>query len=128
MKVESLLPFLLILVKSLGIAFFLEALVIYFFKIKRFWPAVGTAVVVNFVAFLIVIGTCSLIGKLGYEFNGLQFPVQVIVALWWISVITDALLLQLFARKTPQKTIYLSSIVMNAVSYLFLGLFIVNSH
>lgn len=128
MNIESLLPFLLILLRSLGIAFFLEALVIYFFKIKRFWPAVGLSFGLNFLGLVVIYVASWLIGKLGYEFNGLLLPLPVIFALWWISVITDALLLRAFAPQVLPKTVLLSSIVMNTVSYLFLYFFITYSH
>jgi hypothetical protein len=128
MNIQSLVPFLLILLKSLGIAFLLEALVIYFLKIKRFWPAVGVSVVVNLLALVVLYGAILLMEKLGYEFNGLQLPLQVLLALWWVSVIVDGLLLSAFSPKLPKKTIFLSSIVMNAISYLFLSFFIINNH
>ena len=127
MNVESIYPFLLI-VAPFAIAFFMEALVIYFFRIKVFWAAIGSSLVVNLVSLAVLYGSSLLLGKLGYEFNGLLLPLQVILFLWWLSVITDGILLQLFSSKTNKKTVYTASIVMNTVTYLFLYFFITNTH
>lgn len=127
MNVESIVPFILI-ITPFAIAFLLEALVIYFFKLKSFWAAVGVAYLMNLLSLAVLYGCSLLLGKLGYEFNGLRLPVQVMLALWWVSVIADALLLQLFAKKAEKSRVYFSSLVMNVFSYLFLYVFIVNSH
>ena len=127
MNIQSIYPFLLI-VAPFAIAFLLEAFVIYFSKIKRFWAGLGVSVVVNLLALVVLYGASLLMGKLGYEFNGLQLPLQVMLALWWVSVIVDALLLRSFSKTIPLQKIYVSSIVMNTISFLFLYFFIANSH
>lgn len=127
MNIQSIYPFLLI-IAPFAIAFLLEAFVLYFLKIKRFWPSVGVSAAINLLALAVLYGASLLMGKLGYEFNGLQLPLQVMVALWWVSVIVDALLLRRFSKTLPLQRIYLSSILMNTVSYLFLYFFIANSH
>ena len=127
MTIDSILPFLLI-VAPFAIAFFVEALVIYFSRIKRFWPALGLSVVINLVTMAVLYGSSLLLAKLGYEFNGLQLPVQVVLFLWWLSVLADGLLLSLFASNAPRKNVYLASIAMNTISYAFLFFFITNSH
>jgi hypothetical protein len=76
----------------------------------------------------VLYGSSLLMGKLGYEFNGLRLPLQVILMLWWLSVIADGLLLQLFNAKTDKRTVFTASLVMNSISYLFLYFFITNSH
>lgn len=127
MELESLRPFILIIAQTLGFVFLTEAVTIYFFKLKPFWPAVGIAIVVNLLAFVVLYGGAMLTGKLGYEFNGLQLPLQVMLFLWWLSVLTDGLLLQLFVRHADKQRLFLTSVVMNTLSYLFLYFFVINS-
>lgn len=124
MNVESILPFFLI-AAPFAAAFFLEAMVIYFFKIKSFWPAMVVALAVNLLALAVLYGGSLLAGKLGYEFNGLQIPPQVLLFLWWLSVIADGALLQLLATGAKTKIIYTASIVMNMISYTLLYFFII---
>jgi hypothetical protein len=57
----------------------------------------------------------------------LRLPLQVVLALWWLSVISDAVLLQ-FISRTEKAAVYRSSIVMNVISYFFLYFFIIGSH
>jgi hypothetical protein len=127
MNAESILPFLLVLL-PFGIAFFIEALVIYFFRIKRFWRSLGLSLLINVLVLLLLYGASLLLGKLGYEFNGLLLPLQVILFFWWLSAVADGLLLQFFLKTTNKHRVFLASIVMNALSYLFLFFFITNSH
>ena len=131
MNVESLLPFLLILAPFLA-AFFIEALVIYFFKLKSFWASVGISIVINLISTtLVYYAAGAILGKLGYEigqFNGLNLPIQAIAFIWWFSVIADGLMLQLFIKAPEKHKIFIASIVMNALSYAFLHLFIEYSH
>jgi hypothetical protein len=127
MNAENILPFFLI-VAPFAVAFLLEAIVIYFFTIRRFWPGVGVAFLINLLSLAVLYGSSLLMGKLGYEFNGLRLPLQVILMLWWLSVIADGLLLQLFNAKTDKRTVFTASLVMNSISYLFLYFFITNSH
>ena len=131
MDIESIVPFLLILA-PFAIAFFLEALVIYFFKLRGFWASLGFSILINLVAiaFIYFVGS-PLLGALGYDmgqFNGLNLPIQVVAFLCWLSILIDGVLLQLVLRKQDKKRIYLASIVMNILSYLFLHFFIVYSH
>jgi hypothetical protein len=126
MNFDSFLPFILI-VAPFAIAFFMEALVIYFFKLKKFWPAIGIAFFINLVSLAVLYAGSMLMTKLGYEFNGLRLPLQVVLALWWLSVISDAVLLQ-FISRTEKAAVYRSSIVMNLISYFFLYFFIIGSH
>jgi hypothetical protein len=127
MNADSILPFLLI-VAPFAFAFLLEAAVLYFFKFKHFWAGVGTAIAVNLLSLAVLYGSSLLLNKLGYEFNGLRLPLQVILALWWLSVVADGLLLQLFSPKAEKRIVYTASLVMNTLSYLFLYFFITNSH
>ncbi|RYF81830.1 MAG: hypothetical protein EON98_11895 [Chitinophagaceae bacterium] len=128
MNVESFLPFLLILA-PFAIAFFIEALVLYFFKLKKFWGSVGVSVLINLVSVALVYFIGSFIlSKVGYEFNGLQLQLPVVAFICWVSIIVEGLLLQLFCRTAEKKTIFLASIVMNILSYAFLYFFIANSH
>ena len=127
MNTESIVPFLLI-IAPFAIAFLIEAIVLYFFKLKSFGRSVIISFTINLFSLAVLYGFGLLMGKLGYEFNGLRLPVQVILTLWWVSVIVDALLLQLFLRKAEKRILFVASIVMNSFSYLFLYFFITNSH
>ncbi|HEX8314711.1 MAG TPA: hypothetical protein VF609_06960 [Flavisolibacter sp.] len=131
MDFESIIPFLLILA-PFAIAFFMEALVLYFFKVKGFGLSILTSVLINLVALAVVyfLGA-PLLGKLGYEigqFNGLNLQPQVVAFICWLSIIIDGLLLQLLFRRQERKRLYSASIVMNILSYLFFHFFIVYSH
>ena len=127
MSTESIVPFLLI-IAPFAIAFLIEALVIYFFKLTSFGRSVIVSFAINLFSLAVLYGFGLLMGKLGYEFNGLRLPLQVILTLWWLSVIVDALLLQFFSRKAEKRNLFMASIVMNSFSYLFLYFFITNSH
>lgn len=127
MNVQSIIPFLLI-IAPFALAFLLEALVIYFFKVKRFWGSLGLSILINLFTIGVLYGASLLLTQLGYTMSGFRFPVQVVLTLWWVSVVVDGLLLQVFSQKARSRTVYLSSIVMNTVSYLFLYLFLSNSH
>jgi len=127
MNVQSVTPFLLIIAPFV-IAFLLEALVIFFFKLKRLWPALGISILINLVALAVLYGASLAIGQLGYHLNGLRLPYPVFFTFWWLSVIVDGLLLQVFSRRSDARKIYLASIVMNTLSFVFLYLFISNTH
>lgn len=130
MDVESFVPFLLILA-PFALAFFIETLVLYFFKLKSFWAGFGIIILINLVALAIIYYAGGpLLGKLGYagQFNGLDLPLQVIAFLCWLSIIIDGLLLSLFLKQQEKKRIYTASIIMNILSFLFLHLFIAFSH
>ena len=131
MNFESLLPFFVILGVFL-FAFFLEAIVVYAFKIKTFWKALGITIVVNLVSLLLIYFlAAAFLSKLGYEigqFNGLNLQPQVIAFMWWFSSIAEGLLLQFFTGKHERKKAFTAAIIMNAISYLFLYFFITNSH
>lgn len=127
MTPDSILPFLLILL-PFALAFLTEGLVVYFFRIRSVWASLGAAVVVNLLTLLLLYGSSWLLGKLGYELNGLRLPFPVVLFFWWLSVVVDGALLKLFFRKADGKQVYLASIVMNTLSYLVLYFFIANSH
>jgi hypothetical protein len=126
MRLESYYPFLLIIAPFV-IATVMEALTIYFFKLKPFWAALAIAISINLLSLVVLYGGSLLAGKLGYSFNGLQLPPPVVSFFWWLSVLTDGLLLQLFSKKAAAKNIYLCSTVMNTLSWLFLYFFITNN-
>jgi hypothetical protein len=131
MNVESVVPILLILA-PFAIAYLIEALVIYFFRLKGIFASIGISVLINLLSLALIyfIGA-PLLGKLGYElgqFNGLNLEIQVVAFICWFSIIVEALLLQLFIRSQQKKQVFIASIVMNILSYLFLNLFILYSH
>ncbi len=126
MNIESLGIFGLILTPFL-IAFLMEALVIYFFKLKGFWVSLGLSLLVNAISIGVVFfGGSFLLGKLGYEFNGLNLQPQVVAFLCWFSIIVEGLLLILLMKTAERKRIFSASILMNIASYFFLWFFIVN--
>jgi hypothetical protein len=128
MNIESLVPFAII-ITPFAIAFFIEALVIYFFKIKSFWAAIGFSLLINLITVTIIFYMVTvLLGQLNYEFNGLHLPIPVVLFLWWFSSVVDGLLMQLFFVNIEVKLLYRASILMNALSYLLLYIIIVNSH
>jgi hypothetical protein len=126
MRLENYYPFLLI-IAPFAIAYLIEAIVIYFFRLKHFWAAIGLAVLINFLSLIILYGSSLLVGKLGYQISGLLLPVQVVLLFWWLSVITDGFLLQLFTKRAESNRIFVCSIVMNTLSWIFLYFFILNS-
>ncbi len=128
MNMESL-RFLALLFAPFAIAFLIEATVIYFFKLKGLWVSIGLSVLINLITLAVIFfGVMALLGKLHYEFNGLHLPLQVVAFLWWFSSIADGFLFRLFLPKAQMGKAFAASIIMNFASYLFLYLFIVNSH
>lgn len=131
MNVESLAPFLLIIAPFL-LAFLLEAIIIYSFKLAKFWQSLALAVLINLVTGLVLyFGAGAVLELLGYDlaqFNGLQLQIQVLVFLFWMSIVADGLLMILLFRNSKQEKIFIVSGLMNLLSYLFLYIFILNSH
>jgi hypothetical protein len=128
MNIESLAPFFLILA-PFAIAFLLEALVLYFLRLKTFWGSIGTSILLNLLSIAPVYFISSFVlSKIGYEFNGLQLDIPVVAFLWWFSIVVEGLLLRPFTRGKETKSIFTASILMNTLSYLFFYFFIVYSH
>lgn len=131
MTIESFLPFLLILAPFL-IAFTIEAAVMALYKLKSFWTCLGVSVLLNLISFTLLYFIASpILSLFGYNtanFNGFVLAPQAVAFLCWFSIVAEALLLQFFIRKAQKKSIFSASILMNALSFLFLYLFIVNSH
>lgn len=130
MNIESLDLFLLVLAPFLAV-FIIEALVIYFFKLKGFWVSLGLSIVANLLSFaLIYFAAAPLLSLLGYDlgkFNGLNLSLPVVSFLTWFSIIVDGVLLQLLNRQLDRKRIFIASIVMNILSYFFFYFFIINN-
>lgn len=131
MNIESLLPFFLLLAVLL-FAFAVEAAVMAFFKLKKFWPAVGVSLLVNLASLaLIYFLAAPFLSLLGYDIgkpNGLNMQVQVILFLWWFAAVTEGILLSLFLRRQKKPQIFLVSVVMNTASFVFLYVFDIISH
>ncbi|GAA4755092.1 hypothetical protein [Flavisolibacter ginsenosidimutans] len=131
MSIESLTPFLIIFAIFL-IAFLIEALVLYFFKLKKFWASFGISVLVNLVSLtLIYYVAAAVLHALGYDmgkYNGLNLQLPVVAFLWWFSVVVEGLLLCFFFSRHELKRAFIASILMNFLSMLFLYAFIINSH
>ena len=131
MSIESLVPFLILLGLFL-VAFLIEALVLYFSRLKKFWPSFGISVVVNIFSLLLnYFVASSLVSRLGYDssqFSGLNLQLPVVAFLWWFSVVVEGGLLCFFFSAHERKKVFLASILMNFLSFLFLYVFIVNSH
>jgi Na+/melibiose symporter-like transporter len=128
MNIESLLPFIL-LFSPFILAFIVEALVIYFFKLRPFLTSLGISVLVNLISIALIHFVASaILSKIGYELNGLNLQVQVLLFLCWFSIVVEGFVLQFLLKKPEKKKIFLASITMNALSFLFLYFFIEYSH
>ena len=131
MNVESLDLFLLVLAPFLAV-FLIEALVMYFSKLKGFWASLGLSIVINLVSLaLIYFAAAPFLSLLGYDlgkFNGLNLSLPVVSFLTWFSIVIDGILLQLLNRKLDRKKIFIAAIVMNILSYFFFYFFIINSN
>jgi hypothetical protein len=131
MNFESLDLFLLVLAPFIAI-FIIEALVIFFYKLKGFWRSLGLSILINLVSFaLIYFIAAPFLSLLGYDlgkFNGLNLSLPVVSFLTWFSIIVDGILLQVLNRQLDRKKIFIASIVMNVLSYFFFYFFIINSH
>lgn len=131
MNIESLLPLFLLLAVFLA-AFLLEALVIVSFKLKKFWAALGISLLVNLVSLALLYFVAGpVLSALGYDVgkpSGLNRQLQVVLFLWWFSVVAEGGLLWLFLRRPEKKSAFLASIIMNLVSFLFLYLFDLINH
>lgn len=128
MNIESLLPFIL-LFSPFILAFIVEALVIYSFKLRPFLTSLGISVLVNLISIALIHFVASFIlAKIGYELNGLNLQVQVLLFLCWFSIVVEGFVLQFLLKKPEKKKIFLASVAMNALSFLFLYFFIEYSH
>lgn len=131
MDIESVKLFLLLIAPFLFV-FTLEALVLYFFRFRKFWAGTGIAVVVNLFSFALIYYVASaILSALGYavgNFNGLNLQLQVVAFLWWFSVVVEGLLLLLFLRGFSGQRIFLASLLMNFLSFSFFYLFDLISH
>ena len=123
---ESVYPFLLI-VAPFAVAFLIEAVIIFLFGIKRFWIALGISLGLNLLSLTILYAGSRIIGNLGYTFDGMLVPLQVLLFFWWLSSVTDGFFLQLFSKETKKETIFLCSTLMNTLSWLFLYFFIITT-
>ncbi|HYO22943.1 MAG TPA: hypothetical protein VER36_11100 [Flavisolibacter sp.] len=131
MNFESLLPLLFFLGIFL-FAFFIEALVIYFSRLKTFWKSVGMAMLLNAISMAVIYFVAApLLSTLGYQigqFNGLNLPVHVAIFLCWLSIMIEGAILRFFSRTATIERIFGASILMNILSFLFLHFFIAYSH
>ncbi len=123
---ESVYPFLLV-VAPFAIAFLIEAVVIFLFRVKRFWPALGVSLAINILSLAALYLGSLLAGKMGYALDGMVVPLPVLFFFWWLSVMADGLLLQLFTRGQNSERLFLCSVIMNTLAWLFLYLFIVTT-
>ncbi|HVF95707.1 MAG TPA: hypothetical protein VM871_00215 [Flavisolibacter sp.] len=128
MNSESLRLFAILATPFVAV-FLIEGITIYSFKLKRPLAAVGVAVAVNIVSFLLFFyAIVPLLGKLNYEINGLNLPLQLVFFLWWFSAVAEGMLLRIFLRRTDPEIIFKASMLMNALSTSCLYFFIVESH
>lgn len=123
---------LLLLLGFFAVVFAIEADVLSSFKLQPFWAALGLSVLLNLVSFaLLYFAASALLSLLGYEtagLDGLNRQPQVILFLWWFSVVAEGLLLLAFLRKAEPKRILIAAILMNVLSFLFLYGFVEFSH
>jgi hypothetical protein len=123
---ESVYPFLL-LVAPFAVAFLIEAAIIFFFRIRRFWAALLTSLALNLISLGVLYLASRLIGTLGYPFDGMLVPLQVLLFFWWLSILADGFLLQLFSKNSKKEIVFSCSTLMNTLSWLFLYFFIVTT-
>lgn len=124
MNFESIVP-LLLPVALILILFQLEALVLFFFKMKSFLGSLGVSALVNVMSLVVLYGVGHYVVPLfGYDVNG--FPLPVVALLWWTSIVGEGFFLQLFIKKGDRARIFQAAIVMNTVSFLFFFLAIIN--
>lgn len=131
MNLESLDLFLLVLAPFLAV-FVIEALVMFFFKLRGFWASLGLSILVNLISFILIYFAASpFLSLLGYDlgkFNGLNLSLPVVSFLTWFSIVIDGIMLQVLNRQLDRKKIFVASIVMNILSYFFFYFFIINSN
>jgi hypothetical protein len=131
MNIESFLPFLLILT-PFAAAFFLEAAVMFFLKLKPFRTCLGISILTNLLSFALLYFVGSpLLSLFGYDtanFNSFNLHPQTVAFLCWVSIIVEGLLVGFLLRSVPTKRVFTASISMNVLSFIFLYLFIANSH
>lgn len=131
MNLESLLPLFILLAVFL-LAFATEALVMAFFKLKKFLPAFGISVVVNLASLVLLYFFASrFLSVLHYDIgkpNGLNTQFQVMAFLWWFCTMTEGIFLSLLLRREQKEKVFLVAAVMNLASFVFLYVFDVISH
>jgi hypothetical protein len=119
-----LLPIVL-LVSFVAISF-LEAWIMYLFKINRFRKALGQSFIVNLCSFLMGIVINEIKGN--SIFDAGYNPGANLFSLWLIyftvTVVTEGLVMMLLNRKTPWLKLWTCTLVMNICSYIMLYLFV----
>ncbi|MFI5185280.1 MAG: hypothetical protein ACHQF0_00990 [Chitinophagales bacterium] len=115
--VDSATPTTLIIFMLFTI--FAEAVVMLLFKLNRFGKCILDSSIVNIASLIVgfIIFQAGLVRAQGRDAN-LSLPSWLI--LFALTTVVEGFLLMLLNRKLPRARIWLTSIVMNLVSYLIL--------
>lgn len=108
------LPFVLFFIFC-GLA---GGLVLYAFRINRFWTGVKQMLLTCFLNFILIFLIWQLVSRLGYNLGLPRHRTPLLILFWLISVITEAILLKAMNRKSAWERIFIASITMNLAAYI----------
>lgn len=118
-----LLPFVVFLV----VCALTGGLIVYLFKINRFWPAAGQMLGISLVNTLIIFLLWFLLSRMGYAVSVARFRAPVLLLSWLVSVFVEGGLLKLLNASQPLKAIFLASMVMNLIAFVVIYLVMLSS-
>ena len=99
----------------------LEGLIIYIFKIRKYWTAVGHALLVNIVS--LMAGFLVLPFFNNYD-NDRVALIKFLSITFIVTVIIEGILLKVLNKKIFWKSIFAAAIIMNLLTYIILYLII----
>jgi hypothetical protein len=122
--------YLLLLLPVLLILFILlvEGLILYLFRIGKLMRSIGYAFVANGTSFLFCVFVAGLVNLIGYHVSITSIPLPVLLLFCWLSIIIEAIIIKLLHRTTNTTQVFMASILLNFVTFLFFYLFLLFSH
>ena len=101
-----------------------EGLVIFLFKINRFWRSVGHATIVKVASLIAGFGVFALLKQSQWvdkaELTSSPESYTLWAGLFLLTVIIEGLLLKALNRSRPMGRVFLASIVMNLITYIII--------
>lgn len=103
-----------------------EGLVLFLFRVNRFWKSVGQAALVNtisFIAGIVIFGALKNTAVFDkYQVSGETDSLPVWGALCLLTILIEGSILKLLNRSKPATTVFGATVVMNLLTYIIMFL------
>ena len=96
---------------------FMEGLIIYLFKIRKYWPAVAIALLINVAS---LIAGFILMPSLKYYDADAGSLIEFLLITYAVTIVIEGLLLKVLNQSKSWKSIIGATLVMNLITYLIL--------